>query len=323
MKNLFFDGAKAYKANLHCHSTVSDGRFTPEELKEMYQEKGYSIIAYTDHGKLIPHDDLTDESFLALNGAEMAWTDYNYTAQKDSPLYLERKCTDHGLIAPKGVTSLPKIPYPANTRLLTPENVNSARRLYMDAGFFLTHNHPMWSLETYDDYMSYETPTALEIINYGSFLSGAHDHNEHIFEDMLMGGKRVFCIATDDNHNKLAKPDSFGAWTVVMARELEYGAVMDALFAGSFYSSEGPEIKELYVDDKGKLHVVTSPAASIRIATDSRSRKLVANADGTPVTEGTLGLSPTYKYVRVVVTDEKGRKAFSNAYFIDEILDEK
>ena len=36
-----------YKANMHTHSTVSDGLKTPEELRDMYMEKGYSIIAYT------------------------------------------------------------------------------------------------------------------------------------------------------------------------------------------------------------------------------------------------------------------------------------
>ena len=44
-----------YKANLHCHSTVSDGRFTPEELKRMYMERGYHAIAYTDHRVCAPH----------------------------------------------------------------------------------------------------------------------------------------------------------------------------------------------------------------------------------------------------------------------------
>ena len=41
-----------YKANLHCHSTVSDGALTPEELKKAYMAEGYSIIAYTDHNVL-------------------------------------------------------------------------------------------------------------------------------------------------------------------------------------------------------------------------------------------------------------------------------
>ena len=32
---------KFYKANLHCHTNLSDGDFTPEEIKEMYLRAYY------------------------------------------------------------------------------------------------------------------------------------------------------------------------------------------------------------------------------------------------------------------------------------------
>ena len=32
-----------YKANLHCHTTVSDGKRTPEEIKKEYMEKKRNI----------------------------------------------------------------------------------------------------------------------------------------------------------------------------------------------------------------------------------------------------------------------------------------
>ena len=34
-----------YKANLHCHTVVSDGDLTPEQVKEAYMGQGYSIVA--------------------------------------------------------------------------------------------------------------------------------------------------------------------------------------------------------------------------------------------------------------------------------------
>lgn len=37
-----------YKSNLHCHTTVSDGKFTPEEVKQLYKDKGYAIADYTN-----------------------------------------------------------------------------------------------------------------------------------------------------------------------------------------------------------------------------------------------------------------------------------
>ena len=71
-KDLLPREGRFYKANLHAHSTVSDGALTPAEMKAVYQERGYSIIAFTDHDVLVPHPELTDDRFLALNGYEMA-----------------------------------------------------------------------------------------------------------------------------------------------------------------------------------------------------------------------------------------------------------
>jgi len=42
-KYLLPESGNFYKANLHCHSTFSDGKHTPEEIKKAYMDKGYSI----------------------------------------------------------------------------------------------------------------------------------------------------------------------------------------------------------------------------------------------------------------------------------------
>lgn len=33
------EGAAYYKANLHCHTCISDGKLTPEEIKELYMQR--------------------------------------------------------------------------------------------------------------------------------------------------------------------------------------------------------------------------------------------------------------------------------------------
>ena len=45
-----------YKANLHTHSSVSDGKFTPQEMIDKYSAAGYDVLSLTDHGK---HNDLS------------------------------------------------------------------------------------------------------------------------------------------------------------------------------------------------------------------------------------------------------------------------
>ena len=34
-----------YKANLHCHTTLSDGKMTPQEVKDYYLKNRYNIVA--------------------------------------------------------------------------------------------------------------------------------------------------------------------------------------------------------------------------------------------------------------------------------------
>ena len=73
---------KQFKANLHCHSTISDGKLTPEELKEAYKNAGYQVLAITDHCYPYPHNDMTDDDFLMLTGYE-AYIRPNKKAKSD------------------------------------------------------------------------------------------------------------------------------------------------------------------------------------------------------------------------------------------------
>ena len=45
-----WDTWEQYKANLHTHSTFSDGEFTLPDMVEKYYDMGYDILAMTDHG---------------------------------------------------------------------------------------------------------------------------------------------------------------------------------------------------------------------------------------------------------------------------------
>ena len=58
------------KAQLHCHTTNSDGTFSPRELLERYRAAGYAFVVLTDHDRVTTCDDLNDATFLALPGVE-------------------------------------------------------------------------------------------------------------------------------------------------------------------------------------------------------------------------------------------------------------
>ena len=75
MKKVLLDSSlNYYKANLHGHTTESDGVMTPAEVKKLYKNEGYSVIAFTDHEHLIDNSYLNDDGFIALTdvGAEVA-----------------------------------------------------------------------------------------------------------------------------------------------------------------------------------------------------------------------------------------------------------
>ena len=71
-KYLLSNVGSFYKANLHVHTNVSDGAMSPEEIKRIYMEKGYSVVAFTDHEVMVPHPELTDENFVAITSTEIS-----------------------------------------------------------------------------------------------------------------------------------------------------------------------------------------------------------------------------------------------------------
>ncbi len=319
-KYLLPEAGNDYKANLHCHSTVSDGRLTPEELKNVYMKAGYSIIAYTDHSYLSGHNDLTDEKFLALNGYELDVSDksaqngrtchFCFIARE--PDNLKQVCVYPARYLPEG-TEAPFV------KKYGGEEISAMMKEGRDAGFFVTYNHPCWSQERYPQYMSYEGMHAMEIVNFGCLVTGWDDEVDYVYDDMIRGGKRIFCIATDDNHNVYPENsrdwDSFGGFTVIRAPKLEYRTVTDALFAGNFYASEAPTISELYIED-GYVHITTSPADRIFLSTD-RMHADIAFGGEEPLTHASFKINEKARYIRLTVVDERGCKAFTNAYFLD------
>lgn len=58
MIDLLKTNGRFYKANLHCHTTLSDGKMTAEEVKEYYLKNGYNIVAFTDHSRYAYHKEL-------------------------------------------------------------------------------------------------------------------------------------------------------------------------------------------------------------------------------------------------------------------------
>ncbi len=59
-----------YRWNLHCHTTNTDGHFTPAKTVDYYKERDYQFLCITDHDKITEVTGLGGEDFLVLRGAE-------------------------------------------------------------------------------------------------------------------------------------------------------------------------------------------------------------------------------------------------------------
>lgn len=339
-KFLLPESGNFYKANLHCHTTVSDGVCTPEEIKTMYQAKGYSIVAYTDHNVFIDRSHLADEHFLPLNGYELdiaeetpnanlgylktchicfialdpdnLFTDFYHRAKYytgNEAAYRDQIIYDHNA--------------PDVERIYTPEFICGLMKTGRDKGFFVTYNHPTWSMESFREYTGYHGMHAMEICNYGCVVVGYPEHNEQQYDEMLRYGERIFCIGADDNHNHRPDDspfcDSFGAYTVIKAEALTYRAVADALVAGNFYASCGPEIHDLWFED-GSIHINCSDAKCVRMSTGIRCAKAAYGEKGGLINTASFPVTPEMQYVRLTVVDQNGNCAYSNAYFTDTLF---
>ena len=348
-KFLLPENATYYKANMHSHSMVSDGNFTPEEMKEVYMAEGYSIVAYTDHDVIVDHSDLIDESFVALTGTEYSITDHDvspiglydmsgadmdFNFKKVVHMNLFAKDPHNGYHTsynPKYIWGRAKNYMPDEAhrdgedyeRVLSTEGLNDMIRRANEAGFFVCFNHPYWSNNRLIDFEGLEGLHSLEVYNYAADYNGGMDYCIDSYEWMLRAGKRVFPLAGDDNHNwKKETNTSFGGYTMIAAPSLTYKNVIDSLLAGNFYACVGrgaPEIKNLYVEDN-RLYVDFSPAADVYVNTAGRLILSAHAKPGETFTHAEFDLKEDYIYFRVTVQDDHRRRAHTGAYYTKDIL---
>ena len=325
---------KFFKANLHSHSTVSDGELSPEEVKKVYKSNSYQIVAYTDHEVLVPHKELNDDDFLAITAVEIDCTEpgVKFPRAKTHHLNLLSKDPDKTIF---GCFNLSHVWQPHSLAYVSEEQkkinfpfsystevLNKAIKLANDEGFLVTYNHPYWSLQNLDGYSGFEGLWGMEVYNSISDFFGTPE-DDRPFDDMLKLGKKLFPVCADDSHKR---EHCCRAFTMVECQKLDYGEVMTALEKGDCYSSFGPTISE-FSFDKGKFFVKCSNAQRIELLTDRRYGLRVLK-EKKPINEAIFDMENFIRqnkddektaYVRLVVTDEKGKKAYSRPVYLDEL----
>ena len=337
MKKILLDPQMPFfKGNMHCHTTVSDGRYTPREIKELYRSRGYHFVAFTDHEHVVPHPELDEEDFIAITAAEYAIKEFperSTLVDFDMKvchlnLYAKECLNDYSVCYDEKADHFShgetrkSINRPAENyaRVYGREGVNDLIRRANESGFFVCYNHPRWSLENYREYSGYEGLWGVEIYNTGANAAGLYEYDINVLDDMLRDGKRILASCGDDNHNKecVGLRESFGAFVMVNAKMLTYSSVVDGLLRGSFYCSTGPCIYELFVED-GAVHLRCSNAKEITLSTRGRRSDIAVAEEGHSLTEASFPLQESDGYFRIDVIDRCGRRANTQAYFLDEI----
>lgn len=333
-KHLLPQVPKYFKANLHTHSTISDGRLTPAEVKEHYKANGYSILSLTDHNIVVDQSCLNDEDFLMLTGAEyninesglpvshyktyhlnfiakkpdILWQPFTAETYKEEVLpYLEKAEIDH----------MP--------RVYDIDAVNAIIAKANEKGHLVMYNHPVWSLQDYSDYAPLKGLWGMELCNYSSVVCGWDDaHNSIVYRDLVNCQGMVFPVGADDAHSTM---DACGGWIMVGAEKLEYGSVIEALEKGDFYASTGPEIYSLTWDGEF-LEIHCSDARSISVESGNRYARYAKplHNDGL-MREAKFDMRPwldrcnghPFDWLRVVVHGPYGHYASTRAFTCEEL----
>ena len=326
---------KQYKINLHAHTVISDGHMTAEQIKDYYKSEGYHAVAFTDHEVLVPHNDLTDEEFVALVGYEYSiplgekgrfrrYYHLNLIARR--PDIKTHVCFHPDDVWGNAVNYLPTVEYRGGyvEREYSTEFVNRLIREAHEEGYLVQYNHPGWSLQYYPDYEGLEGVDLLEVFNTGVNAKYPLDRDDRVFNDFLRLGKFPLPTANDDNHNG-AQPseqrwDSLLSYNMVAADELSYAGIIRALENGASYATEGPRIHAVYAEGN-RVTVETSPLSFLRVQGAGRCGYTVPiRRDVGGIERVTFEIAPEWQYFRVIMEDAQGLKGYSRAYRVEEIL---
>ncbi len=339
-----------YRANMHCHTKVSDGYFSPEEIKEVYKKMGYSIVAYSDHELIRDHSYLNDDTFLAITSSEFSIDDdkpsFTLPNGESTEEWFARKVIHLGVYSkdPHGVfhpatdntlfdrwwraqgRDIGEIECDSYHREYSVEGINEMVKRLNENGFLVSLNHPNWSLNDMNDYLNIKGLWSLEILNYATERETGAEYCPYIYDQMVRTGNyNLFCIMGDDNHNPDGSLDqSFGGSTIIGAKELEYGQVMDALEKGNFYCTSGknpPKINALYVENN-VIKIDCTPATDIIVTGFGRSFCRFPT-EGEEITHAEFKLEARDIMFRITVRDKFGNNAHTHYYSAEDFLDKE
>ena len=279
-----------YKGCLHLHTDQSDGLLPPLEAVQAYEAAGYDFIAITDHRRITLADGYTGP-MLVLPGIEI-----NQAKEEEEVIHIVAIGTDAAM-------------------LRSPDDqAPIARRLehFINHGAACFLAHPHWSLNRVETIKALRGLHGAEIYNAVSCPPTNPDRADstHILDLLARDGLLLPTIAADDAHYYAGEfADSF---IYAQADNLSTDAILTALKSGRFYASRGPRFHEVSLTE-GQVRVSCSPVDHITFHSNLAWNEGRA-VNGSGITRGSYRLASGERFVRVVLTDSQGRKAWLNPF---------
>ncbi|MEL7469080.1 MAG: phosphotransferase [Pseudomonadota bacterium] len=305
-QSAFAAPGRFWRGNTHTHSTLSDGVLPLGEVCARYRAEGYDFLSMTEHLVGLYDYPIAEtapfraEDFTTILGAEV------HTGQLGNGEIWH-------LVAVGLPPDFKRPEAPDFDGTKAPESAAALARRCRDAGAFVSIAHPQWFNMTLEDARLIDAAHAVEIYNHGCEVECARGDGTAIWDLLLTDGKHLSGCATDDAHFK--GTDHFGGWVMVKAQANEPDLLLQALKEGHYYSSQGPLLHDLWIED-GMIRVQCSPAERV-IALGSRAAAKQVYGNGMMQAELPLAVFKDGGWVRVVVADRFDRKAWSNPIWLD------
>ena len=286
----------AYKANLHTHSTISDGKLEPAQVIKLYADAGYDVLAFTDHKKSNPVSTYDNRGMTLLSGMEL-----HPVGPRGILWHILGLGTPEDFIYPEPATGQ--------------EAVNAV----IKTGGIAFCAHPHWCGLTSAEVATLKGIQGIEVYNTSCRFIG-REYDMQCWDELLDAGFHYTALAVDDTHGGL---NVFWGFTMILAEDKSPKTLLDALKKGSFYASQGPMFTRISFEN-GVLSADFTPVrAAIGVMRLSGGFCAGIESSNNPdskskgFTHLEFDLSKFHNnYIRIQLRDAAGRMAWSNPIFL-------
>lgn len=280
------NGGYWYRGNTHTHARFSDKDDNNDVpvIASWYEKAGYNFLLLSEHKynvnkkKVFCHEEASHPpSFIMLCGLELSKSHHHTALGIDRFINKEKSLQD-------GVNKI------------------------LDAGGVPILNHPQSPIMTAADFIAIKGLNHLEIVN-GKRLKDTHA-TEMLWDSILSApdGRRVFAVASDDNHYKEANVGR--GWIMVKAKSLTKDNIEESIRSGDFYASTGVILKDIINSDKS-ITIKSQETDTIKfIGINGTLLKTIVGDIGTYTIKG------NEYYIRAKITNKEGKAAWIQPVFI-------